>query len=65
MTQVKSEYNLTINNTIPVNTKYDALILAVAHDTFLNLNILNYMNELHVIFDVKGFLNKNIIDDRL
>ena len=65
ISHVKSEYNLSINNTIPVNTKYDALILAVAHDTFLDLNILNYMNDLHVIFDVKGFLNKNLIDDRL
>ena len=45
--------------------KYDAIILAVAHDLFKDFKISNYTSEKAVVFDVKAFLNTNLIDGRL
>jgi UDP-N-acetyl-D-galactosamine dehydrogenase len=42
--------------------KYDAIILAVAHDPFKQMDITKLKNENAVIYDVKGILPKNIID---
>lgn len=60
----KHEYNIDITNEIPTD-KYDAIILAVSHKEFAELNVKNFGKEKHVIFDVKGFLNKEIVDGRL
>ena len=60
----KHEYNIDITNEIPTG-KYDAIILAVSHKEFAELNVKNFGKEKHVIFDVKGFLNKEIVDGRL
>jgi UDP-N-acetyl-D-galactosamine dehydrogenase len=61
--EVKHEYGIEISNSIP-NEKYAAIILAVAHKEFLNLDI-RYLSPNGVVFDVKGILPKNIIDSRL
>jgi UDP-N-acetyl-D-galactosamine dehydrogenase len=42
---------------------YSAIILAVAHKEFLNLNFIK--TNTQVIFDVKGVLPKSIVDKRL
>lgn len=60
----KKEYGIDIINELP-KEKFDAAILAVAHDDFKLLNISSLVKDLHVIFDVKGCLNFNIIDGRL
>ncbi|MDT0556012.1 nucleotide sugar dehydrogenase [Patiriisocius hiemis] len=44
---------------------YDAIILAVAHDLFKDFKISNYTSEKAVVFDVKAFLDTNLIDGRL
>ena len=62
--EVKHEYNIDIDNTI-VDTKYDAIILAVAHKEYADLNIRTYIKDNGVIYDVKGVLDRNIIDGRL
>lgn len=51
----KREYGIEITNNLP-EKKFDAVILAVAHDKFRDLNITNLTNQLSVIFDVKGFI---------
>jgi UDP-N-acetyl-D-galactosamine dehydrogenase len=61
--EVKHEYGIEISNSIPYGN-YAAIILAVAHKEFLNLNIRS-LTPNGVIFDVKGILPKNIIDSRL
>lgn len=61
---VKHEYGISIINELPSN-KFDAAISAVAHKEFENLNVTNLLNENHVVFDVKGTLNRDIIDGRL
>jgi len=61
--EVKYEYGIEISNSYPKGD-YAAIILAVAHKEFLNLDIRS-LTPNGVIFDVKGMLPKNIIDSRL
>ncbi len=58
------QYGITIVNELPVG-KFDAAILAVAHREFSGFNLAALLNEDHVIYDVKGILDKSIIDGRL
>ena len=61
--QVKSEYNIDL---IKTPSKYDAIILAVAHKEFLNTNIQNLKTGNHaVVFDTKAVLDRNQVDERL
>lgn len=60
----KREYGIEITNTLP-NEQFDALILAVAHKEFADLDVEQLAKPQHVIYDVKGFLNRNIVDGRL
>lgn len=62
---VKHEYNLDITNALPEGEKYDAVILAVAHNQFKELDVKKLVVENGVIYDVKGILDRNIIDGRL
>ena len=63
MVEVKNEYGVDIYNSLPTKI-YSAVILAVAHKEFLNLNIKSLMDN-GVIFDVKGLLPKELVDLRL
>ena len=60
---VEHEYGIKISQ--KVSGKYDALILAVAHDQFKKLNIKNLLNKKSVVYDVKGIVEKDLIDARL
>lgn len=44
---------------------YDAVVLAVSHNEFLDLNFDQLTNQNSVIFDVKSFLPKDKVDGRL
>ena len=43
----------------------DALILAVAHKEFENMDVQKYVKDSGVIYDIKGILDKSIVDGRL
>ena len=60
----KREYGIEITDRLPEN-KFNAVVLAVAHNQFKELNILDLCTQRHTIFDVKGFLDKSLIDGRL
>ena len=45
--------------------KADAVILAVAHERFKELDVVSLAKERHVLFDVKGVLKRENIDGRL
>lgn len=60
----KREYGVDIINELP-RQKFDTLIMAVAHKEFLNLDVLALCNDRHIIFDVKGILDKSVVDGRL
>jgi UDP-N-acetyl-D-galactosamine dehydrogenase len=61
--EVMHEYRITVVNELP-SEKYSAAILAVAHKEFADLDIRAIVNN-GVIFDVKGVLNKEMVDARL
>ena len=61
---VRHEYGIEVVNELPAE-KADAVILAVAHEKFKGLDVLSLAKEKRVIFDVKGFLEKEIVDGRL
>ncbi|KRD07495.1 UDP-N-acetyl-D-galactosamine dehydrogenase [Flavobacterium sp. Root901] len=57
--EVKHEYDLDVYSDMP-NQKFDAIVLGVAHNDFLDLNLSNFQKELSVIYDVKNFLRSNV-----
>ena len=61
---VRHEYGIEVTNELPAE-KFDAAILAVAHKKFEDLDVPTLLAEKHVIFDVKAFLDRNIVDGRL
>ncbi len=61
---VRKEYGIEVVNELP-SERFDAAVAAVAHKKFEGLDILSLLNPEHVIFDVKGTLNRNIVDGRL
>ena len=61
---VRHEYGLEVVNELP-DKKYDAVILAVAHKEFLDMDMKNLIKENGVVYDVKGILPKDIVDARL
>ena len=63
--EVQHEYQIEISNTLNKTKKYDAIILGVAHKEFLEVDIPSLLNENGVVYDVKGILDRTIIDGRL
>jgi UDP-N-acetyl-D-glucosamine/UDP-N-acetyl-D-galactosamine dehydrogenase len=63
--EVKHEYAINILNDYPTGTDYGAIILAVAHNEFMEINIKEHKNNGAVVFDVKGILPKELVDSRL
>lgn len=62
---IKDEYNIEISNQLP-ERKFDAIIDCVGHQEFSNLDILSLKKSRNsVIYDIKGLLDRNIIDKRL
>lgn len=63
--EVKNEYGLTIQNELSPNSKYNAIIVAVAHEEFLTLDYDRLKATDGVIFDTKACLGREIVDARL
>jgi nucleotide sugar dehydrogenase len=61
---VKREYGIDVTNSRPEG-KYDSVILAVAHSEFMEMDIMSFIVDNGVIYDVKGVLDKKITDSRL
>ena len=63
---VKKEYHLDlINDSKKLTSNYDAVVLAVSHQEFLNMDISKLTKKKRIIFDVKGVLPKSQSDKRL
>ncbi len=62
--EVNHEYGVDVVNELP-SQKFEAAILAVAHNEFLDIDIKDLIVSNGVIFDVKGLLPKGLIDARL
>lgn len=61
---VMKEYGIEIVNELPIGKTYDAVMLAVAHDKFMELDIRS-LSPSAVVYDVKGCLPKSVVDARL
>ncbi|MFN3639301.1 MAG: nucleotide sugar dehydrogenase [Flavobacterium sp.] len=61
--EVEHEYSLVTTRILPQKT-FDAIILGVAHNEFLSLDLNALKKPKAVIYDVKGILNENV-DGRL
>ncbi|WP_299334753.1 nucleotide sugar dehydrogenase [uncultured Psychroserpens sp.] len=48
-----------------LRTDYDAIVLAVSHNEFLELDLNKLKSDISVIFDVKSLLPKHTVDARL
>ncbi|WP_417800491.1 nucleotide sugar dehydrogenase [Tenacibaculum sp.] len=62
--EVKREYNLHSVKELPKG-KYDAVVLAVAHDEYKDLDLKPIMKDGAVVYDVKGVLPKELVDRTL
>lgn len=63
--EVFEEYAITLIDR-PKTKFYDGIVLAVAHKEFASLNIPSLKkNEKSVVFDVKGFFDREVADSRL
>lgn len=65
--EVEQEYNVrTIKNLDGLTGNYDAIIVAVGHKEFFNLDYNQLRkNNSSVIYDIKGILDKDVINGRL
>jgi UDP-N-acetyl-D-galactosamine dehydrogenase len=61
--EVEHEYKLSLESNL--SGKYNAIVLAVGHDEFRNLNLDQLKHDNAVVYDVKSFLDKNSITARL
>lgn len=53
---VKREYGIEIENNLKnIEGKFDAMVLAVAHNEFRQLDLSSFLQKESVIYDVKGF----------
>jgi UDP-N-acetyl-D-galactosamine dehydrogenase len=61
--QVKKEYAIELQQTL---SKYDAIILTVAHKEFLQMNLSDLKKGNHtIVFDSKAALDRHSVDARL
>lgn len=60
----KYEYDISVEKEVPKG-KFDAVILAVAHKKFVDMDLSNFFASQYVLFDVKGIYEKNVVDGRL
>jgi UDP-N-acetyl-D-galactosamine dehydrogenase len=62
--EVQKQYKIKLVDEININ--YDAIILAVSHREFLEIDFKNLKNgQSTVIFDSKSFLDRTLVDARL
>lgn len=67
--EVEHEYNVPVKHFKHLNAstaaKYDAVVLAVAHDAFKGIDYSMFDRSRVVIYDVKSMLPKELVDGRL
>jgi len=63
--EVKREYGWNSIKELDNRNEFDAVILAVSHDKFRELDMNKLCKPTRVVYDVKGILNRDIVDARL
>ena len=62
---VYSEYGIELTKRLNMDQRFDAAILAVAHNEFAAIDIRRLVPQPGVVYDVKSFLPRNEVDGRL
>lgn len=62
--EVKDEYNIDLIKSIHPAT-YDAVVLAVAHNQFKEMDVPGMKKPSGIIFDIKSVIDKSLVDGRL
>ncbi len=63
--EVKKEYNITVKKLHEVDGMFDAFLVAIAHDEFLDFDYSKYLKSNGFIFDLKGILDSTHLDKKL
>lgn len=63
--EVKHEYGIDILNDYNPAKKYEAILLAVAHDEFKDINFEDLYKSGAVVFDAKAVIDRRWVDGRL
>jgi UDP-N-acetyl-D-galactosamine dehydrogenase len=62
---VKREYGVDLLPKLNPDTVYEAIVVAVEHREFAGIDYKKYKDSGAVIFDVKGFVDRSLVDARL
>ena len=62
---VKHEYGKDLIPAVDPDKRYSAVIACVSHDQFKNFDFQKYRDQGAVIFDVKNFVDRSLVDARL
>jgi UDP-N-acetyl-D-galactosamine dehydrogenase len=63
--EVAHEYGIDTITKLPEGQKYEAIVLAVAHNEFTGEDWRKWAKKDGIIYDVKGCLEKGVADARL
>jgi len=65
--EVREEYGIKLvgKDQLETNGAYDAIVLAVAHEKFNELDIGKMKSDNTIVYDVKGILPAELVDERL
>ena len=63
--KVRRDYGIDIVTELPADEKYDAIVNAVAHKQFESVDIQSLRKANSVVYDVRGTLPRDLIDERL
>lgn len=62
---VLNEYRIDLLPNIDENKKYDAIVIAVAHNEFLTMSLQMLRNDVSIVYDIKACTDRNQVDGRL
>lgn len=63
--EVEHEYGIRTIQSVEDNNAYDAIVVSVAHREFSSDTIRKHRKSASVVFDVKGIVEKELVDGRL
>lgn len=63
--EVLHEYNVRIIKELIANKRYEAIIVAVAHNEFLKLDLTKIKADKAIVFDTKACMDRSNVDSRL
>lgn len=61
--EVEREYGIELINKI--DSKYSGIVLAVAHKNFAKINVKSFLGKNGIIYDIKGFYDRELVTARL